>query len=135
MSDLPPDITPETHPDHWVVGHEFGGHDHQDPVWEGKRWFCYSHDHAGYNMYATDGSGHWTNVSERAIGASFHEIYFHEKRTFPESRHRSDRIRKKLVQRHGGEFCDDRTRPYCSWFRGPVPVYVKKAETISQEQT
>ncbi len=60
--DFPSDITPETHPDHWVVGHEFGGHDWQDPDWRGKRWFCYSHDAAGYNMYATDGSGHWTNV-------------------------------------------------------------------------
>lgn len=96
--DVIPDITPVTHPDHHTVGKEFGGHDHQDSEWAGKRWFCFSHDRAGYWMYATDGSGHWTNVSERAIGRSFHEIH---------------------VEPDG--------RRYCHWFRGRVPPYVKVA--------
>jgi hypothetical protein len=63
------DVTPASHPDHHTVGKEFMG------SWPAKRWFCESHDQAGYWMYATDGSGQWTNVSERAIGRSFHEIY------------------------------------------------------------
>lgn len=92
--DFVPDITPDSHPDHWVVGHEFAGHDHQNPNWKGTRWFCESHDGCGYWMYATDGSGHWSSVSERAIGHSFHEI------------HR-----------------EPDGRLYCSWFAGPVPGY------------
>lgn len=92
-----PDTTPVTHPDHHVVGKEFGGSDYQEAHWPGKRWFCFSHDRAGYWMYATDGSGHWTNVSERAIGATFHEI-----QVYPGS-----------------------TRLYCRWFRHGVPLYVK----------
>lgn len=68
-----PDVTLDSHPDHHTVGKEFMG------GWPsergGQRWFCESHDQAGYWMYATDGSGEWHNVSERAIGRSFHEIY------------------------------------------------------------
>jgi hypothetical protein len=64
-----PDVTLESHPNHHTVGKEFMG------GWQGKRWLCESHDQAGYWMYPTDGSGEWHNVSERAIGASFHEIY------------------------------------------------------------
>lgn len=71
-----PDVTPASHPDHHTVGKEFmGGY-----PW--KRWFCESHDQAGYWMYATDGSGEWHNVSERAIGRSFHEIYVDEGRRY-----------------------------------------------------
>jgi len=69
-----PDVTPATHPDHHTVGKEFMGHDYRRHGWPAVRWFCESHDRCGYWMYATDGSGHWTNVSERAIGRSFHEI-------------------------------------------------------------
>lgn len=89
-----PDVTPETHPDHPTVGREFGGHDLQDSAMPGKRWFCFSHDQFGYWMYATDGSGHWTNISERAIGRAFHEIW------------------------------DLEGKPMCAWFAGPVPPYV-----------
>lgn len=91
-----PDVTPETHPDHDVVGHEFGGGAwSEEKGYKAMRWFCYSHDAEGYNMYATDGSGYWTNVSERAIGASFHRIY-----------------------KYDGRLC-------CSWFtNGKVPGYV-----------
>jgi hypothetical protein len=64
-----PDITPLSHPDHHTVGREFMG------GIEAKRWFCESHDAEGYWMYPTDGSGDWHNVSERAIGRSFHEIH------------------------------------------------------------
>lgn len=71
-----PDATPENPGEHKdVVGHEFAGHDYQDKMHHGKRWFCESHDAEGYWMYATDGSGHWTNVSERAINRSFHRIH------------------------------------------------------------
>lgn len=98
-----PDVTPETHPDHHVVGHEFGGHDWQEKAGNHvKRWFCFSHDPSGYNMYATDGSGHWTNISERAIGRSFHEIHK-----------------------------DPDGRVWCSWFAGPVPGYQDKAQDES----
>jgi len=77
-----PDVTPETHPDHHTVGKEFMGHDWQHEDWRGVRWFCESHDQSGYWMYATDGSGHWTNVSERAIGRSFHQIYVDDGRAW-----------------------------------------------------
>lgn len=102
----PPDVTPESHPDHHVVGREFGGHDWQDTEWRGKRWFCYSHDAAGYNMYCTDGSGHWTNISERAIGRSFHEIHK-----------------------------DPDGRVWCSWFSGPVPKYTPKKMVLIDPAT
>jgi hypothetical protein len=63
------DVTLESHPDHHTVGKEYmGGY-----PWG--RWLCESHDQCGYWMYRTDGSGRWTNVSERAIGRSFHEIW------------------------------------------------------------
>jgi len=68
-----PRVTPMSHPDHAVVGHEFLG-----SCWPRRsvmRWFCASHDAEGYWLFATDGSGEWHNVSERAIGASFHFIY------------------------------------------------------------
>lgn len=92
-----PDRTPITDPDDDTVGKEFGGHDFEHKEWKGVRWFCFSHDHAGYWMYATDGSGHWTNVSGAAIGRSFHEIYTLEP---------------------GG-------KPMCGWFRNGVPPYVQ----------
>lgn len=91
------DVTPESHPDHHVVGLEFGGHNFDTQGWPGVRWFCVSHDAQGYWMFATDGSGHFTNVSERAIGRSFHEIHK-----------------------------DPDGRLWCTWFGGPVPRYVSE---------
>ena len=70
-----PDVTPETHPNHHVVGREFMG-------WDARRWFAESHDHCGYWMYATDGSGDWSNISERAVGRTYHEIYELDGRKF-----------------------------------------------------
>lgn len=82
-----------------IVGHEFAGHDLSDDDHPGKRWFCASHDQEGFWMYATDGSGHWTNVSGRAIGGSFHRIW-----------------------------CDEFGQPRCGWYiNGRVPSYVKEA--------
>lgn len=69
------DCTPETHPDHHTVGHDFMAHGYPENNWQSVRWFCVCHDQAGYWMFATDGSGMWTNVSERAIGRTFHEIH------------------------------------------------------------
>lgn len=102
FEDVRPDVTPETHPDHHVVGREWAGHDSQDVDWKGTRWFCFSHDRHGYWMYATDGSGHWTNISERAIRRSFHEIYY---------------------------FADDPGhKPRCGWFaNSKVPPYVQSS--------
>lgn len=71
----PPDVTPASHPDHAVVGQEFMSHDLQHQDWRAMRFFCESHDAFGYWMYSTDGSGHWTNVSERAIHRSFHLVH------------------------------------------------------------
>ena len=69
-----PDITPESHPEHHTVGKEFMG-PHPDFVGPATRWFCESHDAQGYWLYATDGSGRWAGVSERAIGRTYHEIH------------------------------------------------------------
>lgn len=91
--DIEPDVTPETHPDHHAVGKEFGGHDLQHPTWQGTRWFCLCHDQTGYWMYATNGSGHWANISENAIGRAFHEIW------------------------------ESDGRLYCFWFKGKIPSY------------
>jgi hypothetical protein len=71
------DVTPLSHPDHHAVGKEFLGTNWYSRFGNGNttvRWFCAAHDRQGYWMFATDGSGTWTNVSERAIGASFHEV-------------------------------------------------------------
>ena len=72
MSDLEPDITPETHPDHHTVGKRFRGWNLTKM--EAAIFYCESHDAAGYNM-VTDDESYRTNVSERAIGRTFHEIY------------------------------------------------------------
>ena len=68
--------TPETHPDHRTVGKDFAGHN-------GKRYFCDSYDPAiGYWMTErlVDGSlnpEERRNVSERAIGRTYYEIWRH----------------------------------------------------------
>lgn len=71
-SDLLPDITPETHPDHHTVGKDFMGWSYKND--KAARWFCKSHDSAGYNMVNRSDPDDETNVSERAIGRTFHEI-------------------------------------------------------------
>jgi len=66
---LPPDITPESHPDHWVVGHNF--------VFgiNGTVWYCFSHDAGGYNMRGWHDISDVKSISERAIGRTFHVIH------------------------------------------------------------
>lgn len=71
-------ITPETHPNHPVVGLCFKG-------WAGQVYFCDSFEFdLGFWMTRVDApedrrqdrSGEFrTNVSSRAIGATFHAIY------------------------------------------------------------
>lgn len=61
--------TPQTHPDHHTVGHEF-------KAWDGKRYFCDSYDpRIGYWMTEVGNPDNRTNVSERAIGRTFHIIH------------------------------------------------------------
>lgn len=72
-SDLTPDITPESHPDHHTVGKDFMGHSAKHS--KSARWFCKSHDPAGYNMVNRSDPDDETNVSERAIGRTFHDIH------------------------------------------------------------
>ncbi len=62
------DITLSSHPAHHTVGKLF-------KAWDGNIYFCESHDPSGYWMMPTDGSAEWRNVSERAIGRTFHEVY------------------------------------------------------------
>jgi hypothetical protein len=69
--------TPQSHPDHPVVGHRF-------KAWDGQVYRCDSHDpRVGYWMtredcppeHFADEAGKWRrNVSERAIGRTYHEI-------------------------------------------------------------
>lgn len=78
-------LTPETHPDHHTVGRFFN-------AWDGLLYYCDSYDpRIGYWMTAlcvnpTNGvppcntPPRRTNVSERAIGGTFHEIYIFDPR-------------------------------------------------------
>ena len=62
--------TPESHPDHWVVGHFFSG---SSP---NTFYYCDSYDKAwGFWMTNVYDLSDRRNVSERAIGGTFHEIY------------------------------------------------------------
>lgn len=57
-------------PDHPVIGHEF-------KAWDGHRYICDSwEENHGYWMHRTDENGELVrrNVSERAIGATYHPI-------------------------------------------------------------
>ena len=67
-SDLPPDVTPESHPMHHTVGNWFRGYNTK--MERPDVFYCKSHDASGYNMVAEDDS-HETNVSERAIQRTF----------------------------------------------------------------
>lgn len=70
---LVPDITPETHPDHHTVGQRFRAYNSKYD--KPDTFYCESHDASGYNMQS-ETTDHRTNVSERAIGRTFHQIYY-----------------------------------------------------------
>ena len=60
--------TPETHPDHPTVGHNFKS-------WDGHTYYCDSYDPAiGFWMTDVDDPGNRRNVSERAIGRTYHRV-------------------------------------------------------------
>jgi len=68
--------TPATHPDHHVVGHYFAGHSYTHD--KAQVYFCDSYDPAlGYWMANIYDKADRKNVSERAIGRTFHEAYKH----------------------------------------------------------
>lgn len=61
--------TPKTHPNHEVVGKRF-------KAYNGRVYYCDSYDpRRGYWMTPEDNHADRTNVSERAIGRTFHQIY------------------------------------------------------------
>jgi hypothetical protein len=67
-------ITPETHPDHSVVGKRFKGFSAKHDT--SPTYFCDSYDpRIGYWMTNVDDPTDRKNVSERAIGRTFHEIF------------------------------------------------------------
>lgn len=68
-----PLMTPETHPNHETIGRRFKG-------WDGNIYFCDSYDpDIGFWMTRVDApegvEPRRANVSERAIGRSYHRIY------------------------------------------------------------
>ena len=70
-------ITPETHPNHHTVGHHFGGYRVKTSLTE--IYYCDSYDPAiGYWMTNVNDETDRRNVSERAIGRTFHEVVEHE---------------------------------------------------------
>jgi len=71
-STLVPDVTPESHPDHHVVGQDVMGWSQKRG--EAARFHCYSHDASGYNLVDRSDPEDHKNVSERAIGRTFHLI-------------------------------------------------------------
>lgn len=63
--------TPQSHPDHPVVGHHFGGHS----IAHSKTaiFFCDSYDTScGYWMTNVSDPQDRVNISERAIGRTYH---------------------------------------------------------------
>lgn len=63
-----PIVTPETHPDHEIVGKKFKRYD-------GQVFYCDSYDpRIGFWM-TPEGDGERRNVSERAIGTNFRRVY------------------------------------------------------------
>jgi hypothetical protein len=69
--DDPNIITPKKRPDHPVVGKYFGGHSYKHD--KTQIYYCDSHDlRAGYWMTNVSDSEDRKNVSERAIGRTFH---------------------------------------------------------------
>lgn len=72
-TDPVPDITPKSHPDHPVVGRDLLGHS-----WKHRRtarYHCVSHDRRGYNLVNRADPEDAKNVSERAVGGTFHVIH------------------------------------------------------------
>jgi hypothetical protein len=72
-STLTPDITPQSHPDHHVVGQDVMGWSMKRN--EAARFHCYSHDASGYNLVDRADPEDHKNVSERVIGRTFHLIH------------------------------------------------------------
>lgn len=63
--------TPQTHPTHETVGSYFQG-------WSGAIYYCDSYDpRIGFWMTSVRDSADRRNVSERAIGRTFHEMHGH----------------------------------------------------------
>jgi hypothetical protein len=61
-------LTPETNPDHDTVGHKFRS-------WDGNIYFCDSYDpRIGFWMTDVGNPDNRKNVSERAIGRSYHKL-------------------------------------------------------------
>ena len=69
-----PDATPLTHPDHPVVGRDVMGTSTADG-YKTARFYCVSHDHCGYNLVNRGNLDEVKNVSERAIGGTFHIVH------------------------------------------------------------
>ena len=64
--------TPETHPDHPVVGHDFSGTNWTDKK-TSDNYYCDSYDpRIGYWMTGIEIPEDRRNVSERAINRTFH---------------------------------------------------------------
>ncbi len=60
--------TPETNPDHHTIGRKFS-------AWDGEIYYCDSwEENAGYWMTQVKNSEIRRNVSERAIGRTFHQV-------------------------------------------------------------
>lgn len=64
------------------------------------------------------------------IATSMHALQTTEERLFPASRHRSARIHKKLVKRHGGEF---RVRPAAFSMGGKLVMHPAVLERLNLE--
>jgi len=61
-------ITPQSHPNHHTVGKRFRG-------WDGNIYFCDSYDPScGYWMTDEKNSSNRRNISERAVGRTYHEV-------------------------------------------------------------
>lgn len=66
-------LTPQTHPNHEVIGQLFAAH---YPQGGAGIWYCDSFDpRQGFWMTLVNGL-HRTNVSDRAINGTFHRINF-----------------------------------------------------------
>lgn len=66
--------TPQTHPDHSTVGHYFAGHSFGTS--RAELYFCDSYDpRIGYWLTNVSDPADRKNVSERAIGGTYHEAH------------------------------------------------------------
>ena len=66
--------TPKTHPEHADVGHDFKGWSIQDK--KPTTYYCDSYDPTcGFWMTNRNDPSDRRNISERAIGRTFHEVY------------------------------------------------------------